>query len=370
MLVRQQSLMVEKEKKKYELIKHELIKHESQLIKTHLIFQVAQLNERFSSINKQKLGYTCQNQIMMMNMQKDIKDLKRELGHLQNSGFQEQPLQCSTPLLQNSDAINASNSFRNTFFEPEDPHIFLREALKRVPEFNGDAYLHQFILACHRAKKVIPPSAEWDLTKLLINKLSGDAYTIADLAHCKTVEELIDTLSWTFDQLRCVEEYYKELFSMYQKRNESVLSYIQRIKDFRTLIIDAKRRECGSVSIDKQNEIDATVAKAFCQGLLMEFRLHLSDIHYTQLSEAFSYAIYLTGVQCMEKPKTLEIKKKMPSNSTNNSVTPIEIVQKNNSVQENTSNYSAENQKNQRKFGQMCPCCASLEYDDCFKPME
>jgi len=265
------------------------------------------LNEKLC-INEDRFKRVYQNQITIM---KDIKDIKHELRELENNSLQ--PLQCLSSLPQVSNtrpSTSSNNAFRNKCFEPEGPHIFLHEVLKRVPEFNGEEGLYEFILVCHWAKEMVPSSSEKSLIKLLINRLFGDAYTVANLVHCETIENLIDILSRIFDPLKSVKEYYKELSFLCQKMNESILSYIQRTKNFRTLIIDAERRECGEVTINKQDEIDAAVAKAFCEGLLMEFRLHVSNIHYTQLSEVFSYMLYLMGVQKLEKKTKKEQKTK------------------------------------------------------------
>jgi len=301
------------------------------------------LNENLC-INEDRFKHVYQNQITIM---KDIKDIKHELRELKNNSLQ--PLQCCSPLPQVFStrlSTSSSNAFHNKCFEPEGPHIFLHEALKRVPEFNGEEGLYRFILACHQAKEMVPSSSEKSLTKLLINRLFGDAYTVANLVHCETVENLIDTLCHTFDPLRSVKEYYKDLSFLCQKTNESILSYIQRTKNFRTLMLDAERREHGEVTINKQDEIDAEIAKVFCEGLLVEFRFYLSNIHYTQLSEAFSYVMGMQNLEKKTKKETKD-KEKMSFISSNPFIRSMNVMQKNNAAepQAGPSNYRAENQK-------------------------
>lgn len=54
--------------------------------------------------------------------------------------------------------------------EPPAPKVSFREATESVPYFDGyNIPLQQFTRACRRAREIVPPSGERNLTKLLIN---------------------------------------------------------------------------------------------------------------------------------------------------------------------------------------------------------
>lgn len=81
------------------------------------------------------------------------------------------------------------------------PKVSFRQATESVPSFSGyNIPLSQFTRACRRAKEIIPPASEKNLTKLLINKLHGRAYYAVEDEPCDTVTQLIDLLIRAFGQ--------------------------------------------------------------------------------------------------------------------------------------------------------------------------
>lgn len=152
----------------------------------------------------------------------------------------------------------ASNMFRETRPQPIDSHITsmrrsyniddtpapkvsFREATDSVPYFDGyKILLAQFTRACRRVREIIPPSAERNLTKLLINKLGRRAYYAVEDEPCSSVTELIDLLTDAFSTAKTLDQYRGELSIVFLKSGEHVLDYISRVKDLRTAILDAK----------------------------------------------------------------------------------------------------------------------------------
>jgi len=121
----------------------------------------------------------------------------------------------------------------NNFDESPAPKVSFREATEFVPYFDGyNIPFAQFTSACRRAQDVIPPSAERNLTKLLINKLGRRTYYAAD-EPCDTVTELIDLLSDAFDTCKIPEQCRGELSMIHIKPGEHMLDYICRVKDLR-----------------------------------------------------------------------------------------------------------------------------------------
>jgi len=171
------------------------------------------------------------------------------------------------------------------------PKVSFREATDSVPSFDGyNVSLSQFIRACRRAKEIVPPSSERNLTKLLINKLRGRAYYAVEDEPCETVTQLTDLLTTAFGSAKTIDQYRGELSTVYQKPQEHMLDYICRVKDLRSSILDAERREIGSLSEDTISSIDQLTARSFCDGLPLQYRLQMSELLHTRPFEAFAKA--------------------------------------------------------------------------------
>lgn len=220
---------------------------------------------------------------------KENTELKREISRLRTIGITEVP-----PVHPNVTRYHDTSTiypFHDPWSEPAAPRVSFREALENVPHYDGhNISLSQFIRACRRAKEIVPPSCERNLTRLLSNKLRGRAYSAIEDEPCETVTQLTDLLNGVFGSPKTLEQYRGELYLTHLKPEEHILDYITRIKDLRTSITDAERRQYGPVTSAKINEIDALVARAFCHGLPLEYRLQLSPEHHLRPFEAFTRA--------------------------------------------------------------------------------
>lgn len=169
------------------------------------------------------------------------------------------------------------------------PKVSFREATEGVPTFDGyNVPLLQFTRACRRAREIIPPAAERNLTKLLVNKLTGRAYYAVEDEPCDTVTQLIDLLNGAFGPSKTIDQYRGELSTIYLRPTEHVLDYISRVKDLRSAILDAERRSHGFPDPRFVAEIETLTARSFCDGLPLEYRLQLSPDLYGRPSDAFA----------------------------------------------------------------------------------
>lgn len=194
--------------------------------------------------------------------------------------------------------INCSNyqshshtmSTRRTTFHVT-PKVSFREATESVLQFDGyNIPLNQFIRACRRAKEIVPPSSERNLTKLLVNKLRGRAYYVVENEFCDSVSQLIDLLTAAFRSCKTIDQYRGELSTIYLKPHEHILDYISCVKDLRSAILDAERREMGTLEERKQRETDEFTARSFCDGLPLENRLQMRSYLHSSPFEAFASA--------------------------------------------------------------------------------
>lgn len=251
----------------------------------------ANLSGRERDMNKRELTLEERERKLEADVEtlKENAELKRELNRLRTMGIAEVP-----PANPNATRYHEAPNiypFHDPWSEPAAPRVSFREALENVPHYDGhNISLSQFTRACRRAREIVPLSCERNLTRLLINKLRGRAYSAVEDEPCETVTQLTDLLNGVFGSPKTLEQYRGELYLTHLKAEEHILDYIMRIKDLRTSIMDAERRQYGPITNTKANEIDALVARAFCHGLPLEYRLQLSPEHYLQPFEAFSRA--------------------------------------------------------------------------------
>lgn len=184
------------------------------------------------------------------------------------------------------------------------PKVSFREATDSVPYFDGyNIPLQQFTRACRRAREIIPPSAERNLTKLLINKLGRRAYYAVEDEPCDSVTELVDLLTGAFGPPKTLDQYRGELSIIYMRLNEHVLDYISRVKDIRTSILDAERRDKGRLDSQFIDEVDNLTARSFYQGLPLEYRLQIGERERSRYSDAFATAKLIAKRQELDKQR-------------------------------------------------------------------
>jgi len=168
------------------------------------------------------------------------------------------------------------------------PKVSFREATETVPHFDGyNISLQQFIRACRRARDMVPPSAERNLTKLLMAKLRGRAYCAVEDEPCDSIIQLIDLLTGAFGTPKTIDQYRGELSTIYLRPREHIIDFIGRVKDLRTSILDTERRNKGRLDPRFVSEIDGLTARSFCEGLPLEFREHLKPETRQDYAEAF-----------------------------------------------------------------------------------
>lgn len=219
-----------------------------------------------------------------------IVNLSMEMNQIKTAMNRDPPTANNPQYLDANTSAYLPPARPHTYFDSPPPRVNFRDALDSVPLFDGqNVPLAQFTRACRRARETFPSASEFDLTRLLLNKLRGRAYYAVEDEPCDSVTQLIDLLNCAFGASRTIDQYRGELSSIFIKHNEHTLDYIARVKDLRTSILDAERRERGTLTDDAIREIDALTARAFCDGLPLEFRLQLNQSHYNLPFEAFSH---------------------------------------------------------------------------------
>jgi len=90
---------------------------------------------------------------------------------------------------------------------------------------------------------------------------------------------------------------------IYLKPYEHILDYISRVKELRTAILDAERRETGTILKGVEAEINTLTGRSFCKGLPLEYCLQMKESLYNKPFEAFSVAKTIAKEQELDKSR-------------------------------------------------------------------
>ncbi|KAL6417766.1 hypothetical protein ACFW04_014363 [Cataglyphis niger] len=294
--MREQSELLQRQREAFELEK-ENSKRDLEKIKENLLIKEIEINKR-ANFALERDGKT--------KKPSESIDLTHEIGQLNNGETCVPPL--SPPHHRMGSRLYDAHA--STIYNPHDflhensgPRLSFREALETVPHFDGrNIPLSQFIRACRRAKDILPPSSERNLTRLLLTKLRGRAACAVEDEICETITQLADLLNGAFGSPKTIDQYRGELSTIYLKPNEHILDYITRAKDLRSSILDSERRERGLTN-NSMAEIDALTARSFCDGLPLSYRLQLTKDLYIDPFAAFSHVKILAKRQELDNER-------------------------------------------------------------------
>ncbi|KYM99961.1 hypothetical protein ALC62_09285 [Cyphomyrmex costatus] len=182
--------------------------------------------------------------------------------------------------------------------------ISFREVTESIPYYDGyNIPLSRFIRACRRAKEIVPPNAERDLTKLIINKLGNRAYYAVEDEPCESIYDLIDLLTGAFGSPKTIDQYRGELSTIFLKPREHVLDYISRVKDLHTAILDMERREKRYLDPYFTSQIDDLTTRSFIDGLPFEYRIQMGSEARMSHTSAFAAAKTISKRRELDKQR-------------------------------------------------------------------
>ena len=147
--------------------------------------------------------------------------------------------------------------------------VTLRDALTMVPEFNGkNIPLGQFIESCSEAKEMVEPEFEANLVKLIRSKITWEARQSIFGQSFANIEELKNFLKNIYSPAKSIPQLLGELGNEFQRDEESVIAFANRIRDIGIRILEVKKLEDGGRldSIFKAS-IDKTIIDSFRRGL-------------------------------------------------------------------------------------------------------
>jgi len=256
-----------------------------------------------------------------------LSSLKRDVASLNKLPDQIEQLNQRVSNLQNIDPLisaNVSNDSRQPSRQPSPPSfsessspIRFKDVVDSIPRYDGHKIsVFQFSKICERALHLIPPHQEHYLVQLIINKLQGHAYTAIEGTDFQTVGELTRQLKKIFGPNKSLNQYRGELGNIYMFPNEDIFTYIERIKELQTAIIDETIRIMGPLDDWTRFGIESDVLEGFINGLpselLVRVKLHGQN---NTLDKAITTAIQLSKTleaETRRKKSTFVIKSNSP----------------------------------------------------------
>lgn len=187
------------------------------------------------------------------------------------------------------------------------PNESIRKAMKIVPRFDGkNMPVYSFIRACRRAREMMPSTSEPTVTKLMINKLHGAAYRAVEGHTVQTIDSLCNRLRQIFGSHHTHEHYRSELRNILMRNNESMIEYINRVKDLYQALLNEERNSQEITKI-KQDEIDEFALRSFCDGLPLDYHRLITISTCRDLTDAYDQALELYAKMEYEKERRRDL---------------------------------------------------------------
>ncbi|KAI4476880.1 hypothetical protein M0804_013207 [Polistes exclamans] len=201
--------------------------------------------------------------------------------------------------------------------------------------------------ACRRAFESLPVNfltkVETSLTRLLLSKLSGNAYLVTERHRISKVGHLIERLKDAFPPSRRSNYYRGQLATELMRLGEHMLDYFSRVKELTQSVLD----ETTKNSVHVERRVELSVKKegldALVRGLPRDYKTALKFEYYSNFDEIL-FCLLQTNKQIWEEDSKMGIlrtdrqikdgKKRNASPTFGNSVANIRQI-KENIVREN-----------------------------------
>ncbi|KMQ83332.1 hypothetical protein RF55_20321, partial [Lasius niger] len=175
--------------------------------------------------------------------------------------------QFKTPINNIVETIESDSESFETM--AQNPFATLKYAVEAVPYFDGNNIsLNYFIEGCEEAKSMLPKEAEQQFTKIIRTRIVGEARrTIQDQEFDK-VSQLTSYLKRVYGPSKNVYQLQGELGCIYQKSEEDVITYANRVKILGKQILEAYRSS-GHIAPDQniKTSLEVDMCKCFIRGL-------------------------------------------------------------------------------------------------------
>ena len=171
----------------------------------------------------------------------------------------------------------------------------IKDTLEMIPKFSGKAEeLEAFVIGCGRARNMIPPENEYELTQLIQTRLLGEASRATLDQTFSNVNKLTEFMEFAFGHPKTSNELNGELSQLRQKEKETIIIFANKIKEVGRKIKKARLIE-GRHTDD--NEIERDLTRFFLKGMRFEIRNRI--IPYASLEDNIKEAIRVERDTCI-----------------------------------------------------------------------
>ena len=155
--------------------------------------------------------------------------------------------------------------------------LSLKDALDLIPRFNGqNISLTQFVDGCQEALSILPKECETERAKLICMRLYGDALNSERGQNFKEISEISEFLEAIYGSAKTFHDWEGELARIKQKGNESVIIYLNRLKEIESEIFKAAKRERRFTEIHEyKTELESDCITFFLKGLRWKIRARM-----------------------------------------------------------------------------------------------
>jgi len=168
--------------------------------------------------------------------------------------------------------------FKSSKMAQQNPFATLKYAVEAVPFFDGkNIPLNYFIEGCEEAKSMLPDETESQFTKIIRTRIVGEARRTIQGEDFDSVAQLTKYLKQIYGPSKNVYQLQGELGSIYQKNEEDVVTYANRVKILGKQILEAYK--VSGNSLPGQNikaSLEKDMCKCFIRGLKPEIEQRIA----------------------------------------------------------------------------------------------
>ena len=158
------------------------------------------------------------------------------------------------------------------------PYATLKYAVEAVPFFDGQSgSLSYFIEGCEEGKSMVPAEAEAQFAKIIRTRIVGEARRTIQDQNFDTVAHLTTYLKKVYGPAKNVYQLQGELGCIYQRNEEDVITYANRVKLLGKQISEAYKSQ--GIAPPDQNikaSLDRDMSKCFIRGLKPEIEQRIA----------------------------------------------------------------------------------------------
>lgn len=161
---------------------------------------------------------------------------------------------------------------------PNNPFATLKYAVEAVPFFDGkNIPLNYFIEGCEEAKSMLPDEAESQFTKILRTRIVGEARRTIQDQDFDSVAQLTQYLKQAYGDTKNVYQLQGELGCIYQKNEEDVITYANRVKILGKQILEAYKNTGNTLPNQNiKGSLERDMCKCFIRGLKPEIEQRIA----------------------------------------------------------------------------------------------